>query len=139
MPTLVQWIHVTASIISVGGLAFLLFILEPSLEALPPEQREPFTRQVMNRFRWVVSSSIVLLLLSGVYSVRQSYWEAPWGKAWALLTVKIVLSFFVFVIALGVTLPVKIFDRPRARRRTWLAIAVGLAAVVILLAAYLPR
>jgi uncharacterized membrane protein len=139
MLTLVQWIHVTAAVIGAGGMAFLLFILMPSLGALPPEQRELLAKQVMHRFRWMIWSAILVLLVSGVYSIREYYWEVAWGKSWTLLTVKIVLSLFLFVIALALTLPFKLFDRVRARRQLWLSIAVGLAGVVILIAAYLRR
>ena len=139
MPTLVQWVHVTAAVIGVGGMAFLLFILMPSLEALQPEHRDMLAKEVMNRFRWVSWSVIILLLASGLYSIRQYYWEVAWGKSWALLTVKIVLAFVVFVIALALTLPIKLFDQVRARRQIWLSTAFGLAVAVIFISAYLRR
>ena len=140
MSTLVQWIHVTAAVIGVGGMAFLLFILMPSLGALDPEQGNLLAKRVMDRFRWVSWSVIFLLLVSGLYSIRQYYWEMAWGKSWALLTVKIVLALFVFVIALALTLPFKLFDRVRARRQIWLSIAFGLAVAVLFISAYLrPR
>jgi uncharacterized membrane protein len=139
MPTLVQWIHVTAAAIGVGGMAFLLLILMPSLGALPPEHRDLLAKRVMDRFRWMIWSAIVVLLGSGLYSIRQYYWEVAWGKSWALLTVKIVLAFLVFVLALALTLPVKLFEWARARPRLWLAIAVGLAIAVIFISAYLRR
>jgi uncharacterized membrane protein len=139
MSTFLQWIHVTAAVIGIGGMAFLLLILMPSLGALPAEQRDLLAKQVMKRFRWMIWSAILVLLLSGLYTVRQYYWEVAWGKSWALLTVKIVLALFVFVIALALTLPLKLFDRVRARRRLWLSIAVGLGVAVILIAAYLRR
>jgi uncharacterized membrane protein len=139
MPTLVQWLHVTAAVILVGGMAFLLFILMPSLGALDPEHRALLAKQVMDRFRWVVWSAIIVSLVSGLYSIRQYYWEAAWGKSWALLALKIVLALFVFVIALALTLPFKLFDRVRARRQIWLAIAVGLAVAIIFISAYLRR
>jgi len=139
MPTLVQWIHVTAVVIGVGGMAFLLFILMPSLGALDPEHRDLLAKQVMDRFRWVIWSAIIVLLVSGLYSIRQYYWEMAWGKSWALLTVKIVLALFVFIVALALTLPFKLFDRVRARRQIWLSIAFGLAVAVLFISAYLRR
>jgi len=139
MPTLVQWIHVSSAVVGVGGMAFLLFILLPSLGALDTEQRGLLAKRVMARFRWVSWSVIFLLLVSGLYNIRQYYWEMAWGKTWALLTVKIVLALFVFVVALALTLPFKFFDRVRARRQIWLSVAVGLAAAVIFISAYLRR
>ena len=139
MPTFVQGIHVAAVVIGVGGLAFLLFVLTPSLGDLRPEQRALLAQQVIGRFRWVIWSAIVVLLASGLYSIREYYWEAAWGKSWMLLTIKIVLAFIVFVIALALTLPFRVFDWVRARRQIWLSIAVGLAVAVIFISAYLRR
>jgi len=139
MSTFLQWIHVTAAVIGVGGMAFLLLILTPSLKVLPPEQRDLLAKKVMKRFRWMIWLAILVLLLSGLYTVRQYYWEVAWGKSWELLTVKIVLALLVFIIALAPTLPFKVCDRVRARGQMWLSIAVGLAIAVILIAAYLRR
>ena len=139
MPTFLQWVHVTATVIGVGGMAFLLFVLTPNLGDLEPTQRDRLIKQVVGRFRWVLWPSIAVLLLSGLYNIRENYWEVAWGKSWELLTVKIVLACIVFVIALGLTLPFKPFDWVRARRQAWLAIAVGLAVAVIFISAYLRR
>ena len=139
MPTLVQWIHVMAAVIGVGGMAFLLFILMPSLGVLQSEQRDMLAQQVMGRFRWVSWSVIVLLLASGLYSIRQYYWEVAWGKSWVLLAVKIALALLVFLIVLALTLPARFFDTVREHRKTWLSIALALAVAVILISAYLRR
>ena len=139
MPTFVQGMHLTAAVISVGGLAFLLLVLTPSLGNLPPAQRDLWAKQVMDRFRWVLWTAIIVLLVSGLYSIREYYWEVAWGKSWGLLTVKIVLALVVFVIALALTLPLKLFNWVRARRQVWLSVAVGLAVTVIFISAYLRR
>jgi uncharacterized membrane protein len=120
-------------------MACLLLTLIPSLGALQPEQRDLLAKRVMDRFRWVIWSAILVLLVSGLYSIRQYYWEVAWGKSWAVLTVKIALAFVVFLIALALTLPFKLFARARARQQIWLSIAVGLAVAVIFISAYLRR
>jgi len=139
MSTFVQWIHLTAVVMSIGGIAFLLFVLRPSIGNLPSEQRERLAEQVMSRFRWVIWSAILVILVSGFYSIRAYYWEAAWGKSWELLTVKIVLALLVFVVAIGLTLPFKFCNWVRAHTQIWLAIALGLAAAVIYISAYLRR
>ena len=139
MPTFLQWVHVTAAVIGVGGMAFLLLVLIPCLKDMPPEQRDPLAQRVMDRFRRVIWPAFAVSLVSGICTIRQYYWEAAWGKSWALLTVKIALSLIVFLIAFALTLPFKVFDRVRSRRQVWLSIAVGLAVAVILIAAYLRR
>jgi len=137
MSALVQWIHVTAAVIGVGGLGFLLLVLLPSARIFSPERHDLLLKAVMARFRWVAGAVIVLLLTSGLYSIRVRAWDAPWGRYWKFLTLKIVLAFVVFTISLLLALPLKVFDRFRARRQMWLAIAFGLALAVILISAYL--
>ena len=139
MPTFLQWVHVTAVVLLVGGLAFLLLVLRPGFGGLQPEQRDSLIKDVFARFRWVAWTSMAVLLLSGLYSIREYYWEVAWGKSWELLTVKIVLACIVFMIALALTLPFKFFDWVRARRQAWLAVAVGLAVAIIFISAYLRR
>lgn len=139
MTTFVQWIHLTAAIIGLGGMGFFLLILIPSLGVLSTEQREALANAVAKRFRWASWSAIGLLLVSGLYNIRRYYWEEPWGRAWWFLTVKVILSFILFGIVLTLSTPVKLFEPLRARRRTWLLIAFILGMVVVLISAYLRR
>jgi uncharacterized membrane protein len=139
MTTLIQWVHLMAAVLLVGGMGFLLLILIPSLRVLSTEQRESLAKAVAGRFRWISWSAMVLLLGSGIYSVRHSYWEVPWGTAWKFLTLKIVLSFALFAIFMAITVPFRLFEPLRARRRMWLLVAFILGVVVILISAYLRR
>jgi uncharacterized membrane protein len=137
MSIISQWIHVSAAVIGVGAMGFLLMVLMPSLGVLSPEQRDLLAGAVMRRFRWVSWGVILLLLVSGLIKVKTRYWEAPWGAAWKWLTVKMVLAGVVFLISLALTLPLRILDRVRAKRQMWLAIAFGVALGVVLISAYL--
>jgi len=139
MSTVIQWIHVMAAVIGLGGMGFLLLILIPSLGVLSTEQREALSKSVANRFRWATWSSITLLLLTGIYNVRRFYWEDQWGAAWNLLALKIALSFALFAIVLALTVPFRVFEPMRARRRTWLLAAFIMGVVVVLISAYLRR
>lgn len=137
MSALVQWIHVAAAVMGVGGIGFLLLILLPSTRVLSAEQHDLLLRTVMRRFRWGSGAVVLLLLTTGLYSIRLRAWEAPWGPYWKWLTLKIVLAFFVFTICLLLTLPLTVCDRFRARRQMYLSIAFALAMIVILISAYL--
>ena len=139
MPTFVQWIHLIAAVIGVGAIGFLLVILFPSARGLHPDQWELLQKAVLERFRWISWSVIVLLLGSGLYNVRQFFWEVAWGRTWKFLTAKIILALVVFAISLCLTLPLKIFAWFRARRKVWLSVAFILAAIVIYISAYLRR
>jgi uncharacterized membrane protein len=137
MTTFMLWVHLTAVVVGVGGMAFLLLVLLPSLGVLSTEQREALSKAVGARFRWVIWAAITLLLISGLYNIKRYYWEEAWGKSWSLLTLKITLAFVLFTICLGLTIPLKALDRFRARRRTWLIVAFAVGVVVILISAYL--
>lgn len=134
-----QWLHLVAAVIGAGGIAFLTVILLPSLRIVDREQRELILKAVTGRFRWISWCVVALLTGTGLYNVRQYYWEVPWGREWKLLVAKIALSGIMFAIVLALTLPFKIFDWFRARRARWLAVALTLAMIVIYLSAYLRR
>ena len=137
MTALVQWVHLISAVVGVGGIAFVLVVLLPSLRVLGDDQRALLLKTVMGRFRWASWAAILMLLGSGLYNLRLRAWEAPWGPYWRWLTVKIVLACCVFTIALLLTLPLQALNRFRARREMWLAIALGVALAVILISAYL--
>lgn len=123
---------------AVGGYAFLLVALLPSLHILDLERRELLLRAVFERFRWVIWTVILTLFASGLYLTRLA-WEAPWGTYWQLLTIKIILSFVFFAISLCLTLPIDLCNRFRARRELWFSIALGIASVILLLSTYMRR
>ncbi len=139
MTTFMQWVHLMAAVVGLGGMGFLLLILIPSLGVLSAEQREALSKAVAGRFRWASWSAIALLLISGLYNVRRYYWEEPWDRAWKFLALKVLLSFALFGIVLGLTIPFKLFEPLRARRRMWLLVAFILGIVVVLISAYLRR
>ena len=138
MSTFVQWVHIAAAVMAVGGYAFLLIALFPSLRILDLERRELLLRVVFERFRWVIWAVILVLFASGIYNTRLA-WEAPWGTYWNLLTTKIVLAFVFFAISLCLTAPIDLCNRFRARREMWLSIALGIASAVLLISTYLRR
>lgn len=139
MPTIMQWVHLSAAVVGVGGITFLLFLLLPSARALSPETRDALMKRVQGRFRWVSWSVIILLIGSGLYNVRAYYWELAWGRAWQWLTVKIVLAMLVFTVSLALTLPLRFLAKIREHRERWLATGFALAMIVILISAYLRR
>ncbi len=136
--TLMQWIHVAAAVVGIGGIIFVRIILLPSVHHLNPEQRDLLLKRVMGRFRWLSWSAIILLLGSGLYNTRQ-VWEVPPGVYWRFLELKIALALILFAISFCLTLPFKVFERFRARRKLWLSIAAVLGMIVILISAYLRR
>lgn len=119
-------------------MGFVLFVLMPAARVLDPEQSARLTQAVRGKFRWIIWGAIVLLIGSGIYNLGL-VWEAPWGRYWQFLTAKIALSIAVFLIALALTVPLRVLEPFRARRKLWLTVAFVVALVVILISAYLRR
>ncbi len=128
-----------SAVIGLGGMGFMLLILIPSLGVLSADQREALARALASRFRLITWSAVALLLLSGLYNVRRFYWEEPGGAAWDYLILKVLLSFLLFGIVLGITIPFRLFEPLRARRRMWLLVAFIIGVVIVLISAYLRR
>jgi len=58
-------VHILCAVLWVGGMAFALMVLRPSLAVLEPPQRIALHQQVFRRFFLIVWHAMPLLLLSG--------------------------------------------------------------------------
>jgi uncharacterized membrane protein len=73
-------VHVIAAVLWVGGMAFAHLCLRPAAEAtLPPPQRLPLMRAVLQRFFIVVWAAILALLASGYAAIAVGGGFAAWG------------------------------------------------------------
>jgi uncharacterized membrane protein len=95
MRNLFVFLHLAAAIFWMGGMAFVVLALRPSLAQLAPQQRLPLMVQVLRRFFAVVAISIAVLLATGVPLLQQaSASEAPRG--WHVMAGLGVLMMLVF-------------------------------------------
>ena len=54
----IQWLHLAAGIVWLGGMTLLLWAVRPaSIALLPPEQRLPLLQRVLSRFFVLVCTS----------------------------------------------------------------------------------
>lgn len=73
MNHLVVFFHLAAAIFWIGGMAFVVMALRPSMaEQLAPPQRLPLMAAVLARFFAVVAASIAVLLLTGLYMLLET-------------------------------------------------------------------
>ena len=139
----VQWLHILAAALAVGGVFFLRFVLCPSLKSLPPDQRgaEPqVLSPVARRFKMVVHSSIAVLILTGVYRLIQTLpLVREWKSYHAVLGIKLLLALALFTIAIALTLPGSQPNYFQRNRDRWLSFNFILGALILLLSAILRR
>lgn len=141
MSTLVQWLHVAAAVLAVGGVACIRFVVIPSIDLLDESARATFTESVHSRFRQIIGVSMALLMVTGLYNVGIAAAAGQFADPCYLYPViaKIVLALVVFKIAFMLIVPGPAFSGIKARRKTWLLVNFVLGMVVILIAAYLRR
>lgn len=95
MRNLNLFLHLAAAIFWMGGMAFMVLALRPSLAALEPPARLRLVAQTLQRFFVVVALSIAVLLVTGGWLLAQARGgAAPAGwHAMAALGVLMMLIF----------------------------------------------
>ena len=95
MNNLMNFLHISAAIVLLGGVSFMLFALRPAAMDLPPPQRLPLMALVLKRFFRLVWVCIGLLLATGlVMLLSVGMKQAPVG--WHLMLGIGLLMFAVF-------------------------------------------
>lgn len=138
-----QWLHVLAAVLAVGGVFFMRFILCPALNKLPPEQEGAKThvRQSVARvFKMVIHTSIAILILTGAHRLVKIL---PLIKGWSeyhmLLGIKILFAIMLFFVTIMLTLPGQKPNYFQRNRDRWLLVSFLLGALIILISAVLRR
>ena len=62
MSVLMQWIHLVAAVVGIGGLGFIHMILIPASRDLEPEQRDLLFKRVSRKFQYVIWSVVLMLI-----------------------------------------------------------------------------
>lgn len=105
------WLHLTATMIWIGGIAFVLFIALPSAKELLGSEAGKIMGIISNRFAVYVNYCIVLLIVTGI-SIVVIRWgfSNTWSSDSSLLTVIMVkMVIFLMMVAIhfyrGLVLP----------------------------------
>ena len=130
-------IHIATAITLVGGSAFMLLVLMPSVKELPSEAREQFSAAVKNRWKRFVHIGILLFLLSGLYNyIRMVPLHKGDGLYHALIGTKILIALGVFFIAAALVGRSEKLEGIRRNRAKWLKVVVLLAATIVAISGY---
>ena len=133
-----RWLHILAAITAVGGTIFARFVVVPTLEPLPPEERSALHAAMRARGSKIVAAAIAFLLLSGLYNIgvisieyRLPRWYMP------VFGVKFLLAFAIFTIASLLSGRTPAADQLRRNLRFWLNLNIALAVMVVCLSGVL--
>lgn len=130
-------LHLLAAVLWVGGMAFALFVLRPSLSVLDPALRLSLHRDVFRRFFRLVWHVMPLQLLTGyamVSLIPGGFAGLPWAIN-AMQTLGLIMAALFLVVFFG---PWKELRRSgdvaaveRIRRLISINLGLGLATVII--------
>ncbi len=138
MPALMQWLHLAGVIVAVGGTFFVRLVLLRSFVAIDAQARQRIMAGVTRWFFPMLWVAIAAIALSGVYNVILAL-HIPSQVYRAVLSLKILLALVLFGIAFAITLPWPAFAGMQKKRPFWLTANIVLAAVIVLLSAFLRR
>ena len=126
-------IHVVTAIVLLGGSIYVRFVLMPSASELPDSEHDALRGRLMARWKKVVMTGILLLLVSGFYNYLQVAAPAHTGQGvyHMLMGIKILLALGVFFLASVLTGRAAKFDGMRRNASRWLGILIVLAVIVV--------
>lgn|SRR4030067_1565110 len=62
----INWLHLGAAVIWIGGIFFMLFIAIPSAKKIPREETHTIMGYISKRFTYFANYSILILILTGI-------------------------------------------------------------------------
>ncbi len=105
--TIVNFVHLLATAVWIGGMLFVFFVLQPALRAFDPQQTGRLMSVVARRFAVASWVSIVLLAITGyIKTPERMMFDFSYGLG-LILAVKHVLV--ILAIAVGLAMAMLVF------------------------------
>ena len=103
MPSyVITWVHLTAVVVLLGGLAFIQFVLKPAMSTIASEaQKAELLRSIGRRFRTTSWISLIILILTGAYQMLKESGSARIETDWGVI---LMLKLLFFAITFGLLL-----------------------------------
>lgn len=138
MRAIMQWLHLAGVVVAVGGTIFIRLVLLRSFVAIDGQARQRVMAGVTRWFFPMLWCAIVAILVSGIYNVILAL-HIPDPVYRAVLSAKVFLALVLFGIAFAITLPWPAFVEMQKKRPLWMMVNIVLAAIILLLSAFLRR
>ena len=104
--SIINFFHLLATAIWIGGAAFMCLILQPSLRVIDPQQSGKLYAIVARRFSITVWTCLLVLLVTGyIKTPERMLFDFSYGLG-LILAVKHVLIMMVIIVGLGIALHV---------------------------------
>lgn len=136
-----RWFHILAAIAAVGGTIFARFVVLPSLEALPPGERDELHARMRARWSKIVAIAIALLLISGLYNIAMIEMNTTVGKDYRwyrpLFGVKFLIAMVIFALASLLSGRTAAAQKIRQNAKFWMNLNIVLAVILVCISGFL--
>lgn len=134
-----RWLHILSAMIMVGGIFYLRFAVVPTLEALPPNERETIGASLRRGWAKWVMIAIAVLLVTGIANMilipaQNSFPEDAKYGMW--VGIKLMLALPIFFIVSMINGRSANAAKWREKSRLWLNIAIVLSVIIVCIAGY---
>ena len=133
-----QWMHVLAAAVLVGGAVYARLGVTPALAELEAEARAKVLGTLVARIRPIALAAVGAVLLSGLWNLVTNFSGKPAAYHMAL-GVKLLLALHVMAMAFLLAVPPGANPARDARRPRLLAGMAVSGVLILLLSAYLRR
>ena len=143
--SVMAWLHIVAVVVAVGGTVFVVFFLRPqAMAVLAPPQVGQLMGAIAMRFRWAAWTAFVVFVVTGLYlavelrgiTTVDALFDSSFGRT---LFVKSLLALVLFAGVLAGTLPFGWLGWARRRALPIMRMNIAVAALIVLLAAFMVR
>jgi uncharacterized membrane protein len=139
IPLLCRVLHIAATCTSLGGLFYARTVLWPTLESLPPDERERFLKSAIRRFAYIKWAGVTVVAVTGVIQWLYTYPFVLDPKLYVIyFTIKMVGAFGLFSITFLLALPAEKLRGMQEHRAFWSALNI-ICGLTILVGAALMR
>ena len=149
LPVLIQWLHVASVVLVIGGFFFLRVVLLPVSQTLPNSYRPKLIEAAFRRFRVVVWTALLTILVSGIYNFISFLTSAKMAATSGtlqdysfyifILGMKLIIVFLIFTLGVVLTFPYPVFSPFQKHPSPWINLTLILGLIVIFLSAFLRR
>jgi uncharacterized membrane protein len=130
----INWLHLISTILLIGTLFAMRWIVLPSLEVLTPEQSTLLMGKLMPKARRVMRLTLIVVIASGVYLTLKQGRDDLLAPAW-LFKFVLALATAAVVLLLSVS-PIRRLSmrlEPHRKRLLDLALFLGIASTLVAL------
>jgi uncharacterized membrane protein len=130
----INWLHLISTILLIGTLFALRWIVLPSLEVLTPEQSTLLMGKLMPKARRVIRLSLLVIIASGVYqTLKQGRNDLLTAAGLFKLALALATAAVVLVLSVSPIRRLSMRLEPHRKRLLDLALFLGIASTLVAL------